>query len=464
VPVLTSPEIITCDNTTYISTRNDSDRSGIIFSVPFFDQSGRYNGMVSAIVLTNALVRLLPDGNSAIVNPASSYVAVGPDAPPHVDAARADIAVGRPSDSLLFSAADPLTLPDPRGRWKVWTGFPDDRFYRSGEYRSLQAQLYYGYGLALVLLAASGTTWFFVSRDMRRSKLAAMRLAAARDDAQRAEAEAVTLAGQLQDLNADISRLNRDLTEKVSMLQAAQDEIVRRGKMAQLGQLTATIAHELRNPMGSIRTTAFLVRRKAAAAVPGIEPLIQRIDSGIHRCDDIITQLLDFARTRAPDFSECGVDQWLAQTLEEEAQAIPDAVAITCELGLGDRAASFDPGRMRRVIANLLANASEAMVGKPGSPLKNPTPDPAIRVTSRLAARGVEITVRDNGPGMDADTLAKIREPLFTTKNFGTGLGIPAVERILELHGGGLDIVSSPGRGATFTAWFPAAQTSAAAA
>jgi two-component system sensor histidine kinase HydH len=72
-----------------------------------------------------------------------------------------------------------------------------------------------------------------------------------------------------------------------------------------------------------------------------------------------------------------------------------------------------------------------------------------------MTARGAEISVADNGPGISAENLSKIREPLFTTKNFGTGLGIPAVEQILEQHSGGLDITSVEGQGATFTMWLP---------
>ena len=73
-----------------------------------------------------------------------------------------------------------------------------------------------------------------------------------------------------------------------------------------------------------------------------------------------------------------------------------------------------------------------------------------------MSPRGAELIVADNGPGISPENLKKILEPLFTTKNFGTGLGLPAVQNILQQHGGGLDIASKEGEGATFTAWFPA--------
>ena len=95
------------------------------------------------------------------------------------------------------------------------------------------------------------------------------------------------------------------------------------------------------------------------------------------------------------------------------------------------------------------------MVGRGDDPKARFTETPVITVTTKLTVRGAEISVTDNGPGISADNLPKIREPLFTTKNFGTGLGLSAVEQILEQHGGGLDIDSVEGKGANFTLWLP---------
>ncbi len=112
---------------------------------------------------------------------------------------------------------------------------------------------------------------------------------------------------------------------------------------------------------------------------------------------------------------------------------------------------------MRRVIANLLLNASEAMVGKSKEgAIDDATANPLIKIESRQTARGIEISVTDNGPGIAPENLERIFEPLFTTKSFGTGLGLPASVNILERHGGGLDVASTPGSGAVFTMWIPA--------
>jgi signal transduction histidine kinase len=106
-------------------------------------------------------------------------------------------------------------------------------------------------------------------------------------------------------------------------------------------------------------------------------------------------------------------------------------------------------------LINLLSNAAEALVGNGAEPHPAGVKKPTITVSTRVRNGNLEISVADNGPGISEVNLAKIREPLFTTKSFGIGLGLPAVENILEQHGGGLRIDSILGDGAVMTAWFP---------
>ena len=252
-----------------------------------------------------------------------------------------------------------------------------------------------------------------------------------------------------------MATLNRQLSDNILQLREAQDEALRKGKMAQLGNLTATVAHELRNPLSTVRTSTFLLARKVKDRGLGVEPQLQRINNGVIRCDNIITQLLDFSRSKAVKAEPTVLDVWLEKLIQSEAPKLPELISIECYFGLGDKIVDLEPGRFERAIINLLSNASEALVGKGDDPKLRYTDTPVIIVRTKLTARGAEISVTDNGPGISAENIMKIREPLFTTKNFGTGLGIPAVEQILEQHGGGLDIESIEGQGATFTLWLP---------
>ncbi len=269
----------------------------------------------------------------------------------------------------------------------------------------------------------------------------------------RREAEQITL--RYSTINNDISNLNQDLAIKVRELKAVQDELVKKGRLEQLGQLTATIAHEIRNPLGSIRTSAFLLERKTAKLGEDVSGHLQRINNGVNRCDTIISQLLDFSRTKEVNSSLALLDDWLATIVRAEAQRLPENIYIECALGLEGLRVPFDAARLQRAVINLLSNASEALAqhehgiaGKRHS----------IWVTTLRNGRFVSIRISDNGPGIAAEHMQKIREPLFTTKSFGTGLGIPAVEQIAVQHGGHLDISSELGAGATFTINLPAAQ------
>ncbi len=269
---------------------------------------------------------------------------------------------------------------------------------------------------------------------------------------------------ELRRINDEVSRLNSELAANVKRMNDLQDELVKKGRMEQLGQLTATVAHELRNPLGAVRTSTFLLERKLAGKDHGVEVQLQRITNGILRCDSIITQLLDFSRNKLVACKPGNIDQWLQQVLTEESARLGSTVKIESQFGIGDKEIPFDPQRMVRAVINLLSNAAEAMVGKGDDiPIGNQKP-PTIRVATGGVAGRVFIRVTDNGPGMNADILAKVREPLFTTKSFGTGLGIPAIEQIAVQHGGSLDIESTPGAGATFTLWLPCTETMSAAA
>jgi signal transduction histidine kinase len=115
----------------------------------------------------------------------------------------------------------------------------------------------------------------------------------------------------------------------------------------------------------------------------------------------------------------------------------------------------FDPSRLQRAVINLISNASEAMVGNGEDPTRFAVAEPCISISTMIVESSAVISVKDNGPGISPENLSKIREPLFTTKSFGTGLGLPAVEQIASQHGGTLEITSELGKGAAFIIRLP---------
>jgi len=132
------------------------------------------------------------------------------------------------------------------------------------------------------------------------------------------------------------------------------------------------------------------------------------------------------------------------------------------DFAAGDRTVSFDADRFRRVIINLIDNAAQAIEGgrdqmPPGAPQR-------ITVRSRIAGGRLEVDIDDSGPGIPPDVFKRIFEPLFSTKGFGVGLGLPTVKQIMEHHGGGIELISEPGRGTRALIWLPLAQVADIAA
>jgi PAS domain S-box-containing protein len=265
----------------------------------------------------------------------------------------------------------------------------------------------------------------------------------------------ISQMAELQRINDEVSRLNSELAENMRKLSEAQDSLIQRGRMEQLGQLTATVAHELRNPLGAVRTSAFLLERKLKDKNLGIESQLDRINKGIVRCDNIITQLLDFSRSKQLHCQPGDLDGWLTGVIEEEVKKMPSAVAVELQLGLEGKTVPFDPSRLQRAVINMISNAVEAMVNSGDQLLTSGHAPPRLVISTYQKNNHCSVRVVDNGPGIPADVLGRIREPLFTTKSFGTGLGVPAIEQIASQHGGRLDIESEVGVGSTFTVWLP---------
>jgi PAS domain S-box-containing protein len=253
--------------------------------------------------------------------------------------------------------------------------------------------------------------------------------------------------------------LERRVGERTAQLQDVQEELLRKERLATLGQLTATVSHELRNPLGVIRNTMFTITEAAQSSGLKLDRALGRIERSIGRCDTIITDLLDYTRIRQLQREKFPLDTWLAEVIDE--QQIPDRIALVREFHAGNPVVSVDADRLRRVVINLVDNAAQAIEGdREGT---NPAP-PRIAVRTRIAGDRVEIEIEDSGPGIPPDIFRRIFEPLFSTKGFGVGLGLPTVKQIMEHHGGNIEMRSEPGHGTSALIWLPLAREAEIAA
>jgi signal transduction histidine kinase len=262
-----------------------------------------------------------------------------------------------------------------------------------------------------------------------------------------------TKEGGIVGIRTDITERKRaelELMEANEALKAAMEKLGRQEKLATLGQVAGTVSHELRNPLGAIRNSMAVIRQLTTGKSLGVERSIERIDRSIERCNGIITDLLEFTRVRELNREAVAIDDWLSELLGEHG--IPDGIAIerrfnaACEVIL-------DGNRFRQVMVNLMDNATQAMA----DPAWTPAEDHERKITISTEAAGphIRLSVMDTGPGIPPETLSRIFEPLFTTKNFGVGLGLPTVRQIVEQHGGTIDVESALDQGTDFTIWLP---------
>ncbi len=217
----------------------------------------------------------------------------------------------------------------------------------------------------------------------------------------------------------------------------AEAELLKKTHLSTLGQLTATVAHELRNPLGAIRTTVPLLRAMTADKGIKVDRPISRIERSITRCDDLVSGLLDYSRSGEVSCRPMHFDRWLGEVLDE--QALPEGITLERNLRAPDVVVDLDPDRFRRVIINLVDNAAQAIT-------QPPAPGRKISISTKVADR-LEIVISDTGPGIAQDVLPRLFEPFFSTKSFGTGLGLPTVKQIVEHHRGTIAIESQFGHG-----------------
>jgi len=236
-----------------------------------------------------------------------------------------------------------------------------------------------------------------------------------------------------------------------------EHQLVRSDKLASLGTLIAGIAHEINNPLGIIAgySEALLDRSKDAVLrnTPGFEDFpeyLQTIHNEIFRCKDILRSLLDFARPTGGFFREIDINELIKEVIllvNHRAKRLNHNIELRLDRDMPKIQA--DPGNLRQLFMNIIMN-SMYFTPEGGSIVivSGADPDNADRI---------RVGISDSGPGIGPDIIEKVFDPFFTTKPVGegTGLGLAICHKIVEEHGGDIDVLSSPGEGASFVMCFP---------
>ncbi len=260
----------------------------------------------------------------------------------------------------------------------------------------------------------------------------------------------ITESKQAEDAlhNAQQELVDRQRREKELVqeeLSRARDELIEKGRLAALGQLTASVAHELRNPLGTIRSSMFVIARALGDQDLGVAADLERARRNVIRCDTIIEELLDYVRNTPLSFEPVLVDPIVDRILNEHP--IPQGIEVARQFTSESRAA-LDSERFRRCLINIITNACQAMTGEEGA--RGRLTVETLEINDR-----VEIRISDTGPGIPEEDLERVLEPLYSTKSFGVGLGLPISKQTLEQHGGDIAIHSRRGTGTRVSLWLP---------
>ncbi len=241
--------------------------------------------------------------------------------------------------------------------------------------------------------------------------------------------------------------LEQKVNERTKELQQIQDQLIRAGKMAALGELAAGVAHEINNPLTGVLTFSSLMLKKVDENHPWKKDL-ENIVQQTTRCRNIVRGLLDFARQRKPDKKEWDVHSLIERTLALlENQAPFQNIQIIKEFKQNMPMILVDPDQIQQVFMNILINAADAMSKNGGT----------ITIKTDLKDGIAEISFTDTGCGMTKEQLSKLFTPFFTTKEpgKGTGLGLAISYSIIQNHNGDIEVESEPGKGSTFRIKLP---------
>jgi len=254
---------------------------------------------------------------------------------------------------------------------------------------------------------------------------------------------ASVLMQELREQSNQHRRTAEQLAQANVQIREAEEAIRRSDRLAALGQLSAGLAHELRNPLGTIRASSEMLSRSLTAENEVAREMAGFIASEVDRCNALVTRFLQFARPLQLRADKSDLAHTLDGAVNLVRREVP-GIAIYKNYQPDIAPFPFDAELMERVFYNLILNAAQATAA-----------GGAVTVKTRAAGGSAEICVIDRGSGIDPKQLDSIFNPFFTTKPQGVGLGLAIVAKIIDEHGGKIAVESEPGKGSIFRVLLP---------
>jgi signal transduction histidine kinase len=245
-------------------------------------------------------------------------------------------------------------------------------------------------------------------------------------------------------LYREIEQKNRELSESYEQLRQTQRALVKKEKLALLGEMSATVSHEIRNPLTAVRGFAQRISRKVAGNNRVLE-YCRLIVEEVDRLDRVIKDVLDFTRGLNLALEPTDLNALIHDTVQLlQEELVQNEIAMVPLLDLSLPRIPLDPAQIKQVLVNLIQNARQAM-GREGT----------LTLATERQSDWAVLSVSDTGGGIAPAIMDRIWEPFFTTRSHGTGLGLALVRRIVEDHSGRVEVESRVGEGTTFRMFLP---------
>lgn len=244
-------------------------------------------------------------------------------------------------------------------------------------------------------------------------------------------------------LTDELLQKNKTLEAKITELKTAQEKLLRTEKFMTIGQLTASIGHELKNPLSRIKSSAAVLQSEITDATDEAKELLRIIDNEVMISTKIINDLLDFSREREAILNKTNLDHVIDQTLQR--LKIPSHIVVDRSTVDDIPDLLLDEGQIQQILVNIILNGIQAMDENGGK----------LYIRTSVAGNKVQLSIKDTGCGMNSEQLQKIFEPLYTTKPKGIGLGMSVVKMLLDKHKAEIKVESRENIGTTVTILFP---------
>ena len=427
-PMISSEEVITCDNSEFIFSGQDADRSGIILSVPFYDENGILKGVISAIIRTAALRKLLPGTDFALLDTFQGTHLHGGQGG-QSRASTQWVQRGEPDPDLRYSEVLTVSGLDPRGKWLLWAGRANSVFDTSHSVATIKRMR----AIRIFLVLAAAAVAYVSLLNWRK-----------RGKQQKAD-------------QARLEQLVEARTTQLRILAEQQSQLKSEAEAANIAksQFLANMSHELRTPLNAIIGYGEIIREDAqeqdldAIAADSARILL----SGRHLLK-LINEILDLSKIEAgriesesADFDVRALVQDILGTIAPAAGAAN--VAISAQIADDVTHARNDAFRIKQCLLNLLSNAIKF---SPGGKIQITVRHEVIDKKHMLA-----FEVKDSGIGMSQEQVARLFRPFeqadasITRRFGGTGLGLTVTRGLAQLMGGDVHVTSAPQEGSCFT-------------